>query len=192
MRYSIGEVADRLGVPASTLRYYDKQGLLPFVDRDEAGRRSFKDNDLNFLEVIGCMKKCGMTISQIRHFIDLCMQGDVTLDARYDLLRREEESVKKQIAVLQNQLDFLHYKMWYFKTAVEAGTEEIHMVPAGDDGERVAPDIQEQYRAALAQCHDIGELIDLGEEESGSDDDADVGRHDDIAADGRATEPVII
>lgn len=162
MRYSIGQVEEKLAVPTSTLRFYDKKGLLPFVDRDEAGRRSFKDNDLNFLEVIECMKKCGMTISEIRHFIELCMAGDVTLDARYDLLAKEEAAVTKQIAELQEQLAFLHYKMWYFKTAVEAGTERIHTVET-DEGERVAPDIQEQYRAALAKCHDIDELIKLGQ-----------------------------
>ena len=105
------------------------------------------------------MKKCGMSISEIRHFIDLCMEGDVTLDARYDLLAKEESAVKKQIAELQEQLDFLHYKMWYFKTALVAGTEEIHMVDT-DEGERVAPDIQKQYQEALAKCHDIKELID--------------------------------
>lgn len=162
MRYSIGEVAEKLGISTSSLRFYDKKGLLPFVDRDKAGRRSFKENDLNFLEVIECMKKCGMSISEIRHFIDLCMEGDITLEARYDLLKREEESVQAQIKELQDQLDFLHYKMWYFKTATEAGTEEIHMVKT-EDGERVAPDIQEQYKEELSKCHDIGELINLGE-----------------------------
>lgn len=160
MRYSIGEVADKLNVPASTLRYYDQQGLLPFVDRDQAGRRSFKDNDLNFLEVIGCMKQCGMKIAEIRHFIDLCMAGDVTLGDRYDLLKQEEASVQGQIKVLQSQLDFLHYKMWYFKTALEAGTEKIHFTKTKNEGMRVAPDIHEQYQAALAKCHDIKELID--------------------------------
>lgn len=160
MRYIIGEVAEKLNIPNSTLRYYDKKGLLPFVDRDQAGRRSFKDNDLNFLEVIECMKKCGMTIKEIRYFVDLCMAGDVTLDARYQLLADEEQAVVKQIKMLQEQLNFLHYKMWYFKTAVEAGTEKIHYTKAGE-GYRVAPDIQEQYQKELAKCHDIGELISL-------------------------------
>lgn len=114
----------------------------------------------NFLEVISCMKKCGMTIKEIRHFIDLCMQGDVTLNARYDLLDQEEASVVKQIDVLQKQLDFLHYKMWYFKTAIDAGTEDIHMVPS-IDGKRVTPKIHEQYQEALKNCHDINELIKI-------------------------------
>ncbi|MGI1818755.1 MerR family transcriptional regulator [Lactobacillus johnsonii] len=158
MRYSIGEVSKKLNIPASTLRYYDKHGLLPFVDRNEKGQRSFKDNDLNFLEVISCMKKCGMTIKEIRHFIDLCMQGDKTLIDRYDLLEKEESSVVKQIAELQKQLDFLHYKMWYFKTAVEAGSEDIHMISTVD-GKRVTPEIHQQYQEALKDCHDINELI---------------------------------
>lgn len=161
MRYTIGEVAKKMNIPASTLRYYDKNGLLPFVDRDQNGQRSFKDNDLNFLEVITCMKKCGMTIKEIRHFIELCMQGDGTLDERYNLLSQEEQSVKKQIQELQKQLDFLHYKMWYFKTAVDAGTEAVHMVPT-TDGNRVDPTIQQQYRDALKNCHDINELIKIG------------------------------
>lgn len=160
MRYTIGEVAKRLNVPPSTIRFYDKKGLLPFVDRDQAGRRSFKDNDLNFLQVIECMKKCGMKIEEIRHFIDLCMAGDVTLDDRYDLLKQEEQTVIKQLKVLQDQLDFLHYKMWYFKTAIEAGTEAIHYTTT-NEGQRVAPDIHEQYQAALASCHDIKELVDF-------------------------------
>lgn len=159
MRYSIGTVAKKMNIPASTLRYYDKNGLLPFVDRNESGQRSFKDNDLNFLEVISCMKKCGMTIKEIRHFIDLCMEGDVTLDARYDLLKKEEQSVTDQINTLQKQRDFLHYKMWYFKTALEAGTEDIHMTQTAE-GKRVDPDIHQQYQAALAKCHNIKELID--------------------------------
>ena len=101
-----------------------------------------------------------MTIREIRHFIDLCMAGDVTLDARYQLLADEEQAVVKQIKMLQEQLDFLHYKMWYFKTAVEAGTEKIHYTKVGESY-RVAPDIQEQYQKELAKCHDIGELINL-------------------------------
>lgn len=70
-----------------------------------------------------------------------------------------ELSGTKQIKVLQDLLDFLHYKMWYFKTALEAGTEKIHFTTS-PEGERVAPNIHEQYRAALAQCYDIKELID--------------------------------
>lgn len=90
MRYSIGEAAEKIGTNPSTLRFYDKKGLLPFVDRDEAGRRKFKDNDFNFLEVIQCLKKSGVPVKDIAKFINMCLQGDGTLKKRYDYLDNEE------------------------------------------------------------------------------------------------------
>lgn len=163
MYYSIGEVAKKMDITPSTLRYYDKKGLLPFVDRDASGRRNFKENDLNFLQVIDCMKKCGMKLEEIRNFIELCMTGDMTLVDRYELLYREKKTVEEQIKVLQEQLDFLHYKLWYYKTSVNAGTEDIHFTKTAE-GEQVDPDIREQYEAELAKCHDLAELIELENE----------------------------
>ena len=66
MVYTIGEMAKMLGVPASTLRYYDKEGLLPFVARSSGGIRQFRENDIEWLRVIGYMKKAGMSIKDIR------------------------------------------------------------------------------------------------------------------------------
>lgn len=64
--YTVGEMAKMLGVPASTLRYYDKEGLLPFVGRSTGGIRMFRESDLEWLRIIGCMKKAGMSIRAIR------------------------------------------------------------------------------------------------------------------------------
>ena len=61
MIYTVGEMAQKLGVPASTLRYYDKEGLLPFVERSSGGIRMFRENDFEWLQVIRCMKKAGIT-----------------------------------------------------------------------------------------------------------------------------------
>lgn len=66
MVYTIGEMAKMLGVPASTLRYHDKEGLLPFVARSSGGIRQFLESDIEWLRVIGCMKKAGMSIKDIR------------------------------------------------------------------------------------------------------------------------------
>lgn len=74
MIYTVGEMAQKLGVPASTLRYYDKEGLLPFVERSSGGIRMFRENDFEWLQVIRCMKKAGMSIKDIRQYIELSMQ----------------------------------------------------------------------------------------------------------------------
>ena len=75
MIYIVGEMAQKLGVPASTLRYYDKEGLLPFVERSSGGIRMFRESDFEWLQVIRCMKKAGMSIKDIRQYIELSMQG---------------------------------------------------------------------------------------------------------------------
>ena len=63
MFYTIGEMAQRLNVAPSTLRYYDKEGLLPFVERSSGGIRMFKDEDMEWLRLLGCLKKAGMPLS---------------------------------------------------------------------------------------------------------------------------------
>ena len=73
MMYTVGKMAKLLGVPASTLRYYDKEGLLPFVERSPGGMRMFQEKDYEWLQVIECLKKTGMPLKNIRTYIDMAM-----------------------------------------------------------------------------------------------------------------------
>lgn len=75
MTYTISEIAEKMGVSVFTLRFYDKEGLLPFVERIN-GRRVFKDEDFAWLRVISCLKTTGMPIREIREYIALCSGGD--------------------------------------------------------------------------------------------------------------------
>lgn len=126
MEYTIGEVAKKLKLAPSTLRYYDKEGLLPFVERKDSGIRTFSDNDLQWLDIIECLKMTGMPIKDIKIFIDWCMLGDTTLQERYDMFMERKEIVEKQMAALQKTLDTVKYKCWYYETALKSGTEKIH------------------------------------------------------------------
>lgn len=122
MAYTVGEMAKRPNVPASTLRYYDKEGLLPFVARSPGGIRMFHDTDLEWLKVIGCLKKAGMPIKNIRVYIALAMQGDETIDQRLALFRNQREVLRNQLAELQATMETLEYKCWFYETAQAAGT----------------------------------------------------------------------
>ena len=122
MAYTVGEMAKRPNVPASTLRYYDKEGLLPFVARSPGGIRMFHDTDLEWLKVIGCLKKAGMPIKNIRVYIALAMQGDETIDQRLALFRNQREALRNQLAELQATMETLEYKCWFYETAQAAGT----------------------------------------------------------------------
>lgn len=122
--YTVGEMAKMLGVPASTLRYYDKEGLLPFVERSASGIRMFRESDLEWLRVIGCMKKAGMSLRDIRQYMELVIQGDDTIDARLEMFRRQRKTLETQMAELQHTMDMVDYKCWYYETAQKTGTIE--------------------------------------------------------------------
>ena len=125
MLYTVGEMAKRIGVAPSALRYYDKEGLLPFVERSSGGIRMFKDADFEWLQVIECLKKTGMQLVDIKRFIEKSMQGDETIDERLLLIVKQKEAVKLQIEELNATLKTLEFKHWYYETAKNAGTTEV-------------------------------------------------------------------
>ena len=133
MLYTVGEMAKKIGVAPSTLRYYDKEGLLPFVERSGGGIRMFKDSDMESINIIECLKKTGMTIKEIKQFIDWCREGDSTIEDRLALIDRQRENVLKQMEQLYRTLDTLTYKHWYYETAKKAGTCDVHKTMKDED-----------------------------------------------------------
>ncbi len=124
--YSIGDVAKKLNLTVYTLRYYDKEGLLPFVERTSSGIRIFTETDLGTLRVIECLKATGMSIKDIKTFIDWCCEGDCTLQQRYDMFIERKAAVEAQMDELKKTMEVIEHKCWYYKTALDAGTEDIH------------------------------------------------------------------
>ncbi len=125
MIYTVGEMAKCLGVPSSTLRYYDKEGLLPFVERSSNGIRVFHEKDYEWLQIISCLKKTGMSLKDIRKYISLAMEGDETIDERLELFKNQRKALEAQMAELQCAMDVLNFKCWYYETAKKAGTVEV-------------------------------------------------------------------
>lgn len=125
MFYTVGEMAKRLGVTASALRYYDKEGLLPFVERTKSGIRMFKDEDYEWLKIIECLKKTGMSLKDIRKFVYMAMEGDRTVDERLTLIKARQKEVERQIEQLKETLEALNFKRWYYETAKKYGTTDV-------------------------------------------------------------------
>lgn len=125
MVYTIGEVAKIMNLNPSTLRYYDKEGLLPFVERSDGGIRVFKEQDFRWLYIVECLKKSGLSIKDIKNYIDLSFKGDETIIERLELFQNQRKKVLEQMEELQNILDTLDYKCWYYETAKKHGTTKI-------------------------------------------------------------------
>lgn len=126
MTYTITEAGRQFGLTAHTLRYYDKEGLLPFVERSPSGIRTFKDSDMEWLRVITCLKDTGMPIRKIRDFVLWAMEGDATIEKRLTFIKSHKEDVLAQMEELKRHLETIDYKISYYETAMEAGTTAIH------------------------------------------------------------------
>ncbi|ANK62371.1 MerR family transcriptional regulator [Loigolactobacillus backii] len=111
MTYTIKEVAQKVGLSIYTLRFYDKQGLLPFVMRNAAGYRTFTDSDLSIIHTICYLKNTDMKISDIRQYIDYVMVGPATIDKRAKLLSEQRNKVLAKQKQLTESLGEIDYKL---------------------------------------------------------------------------------
>ncbi|HAR48494.1 MAG TPA: MerR family transcriptional regulator [Firmicutes bacterium] len=141
MEYTIGQVAKLTGLSISTIRYYDKEGLLNGINR-KSGIRSFNDKDLNTIRVIECLKNSGMLIKEIRDFMKLCEEGDSSLNERYNFFLDQEKKVQDQIKSLNQTVKLIKFKQWYYLKAISDNTESIVKNMSIDD---MPDDIKELY-----------------------------------------------
>ncbi|MCD8007124.1 MAG: MerR family transcriptional regulator [Oscillospiraceae bacterium] len=141
--YTIGQVSEMFGLPISTLRYYDKEGLFPTLER-KSGIRKFGETELETLRVIDCLKKSGLEIKDIRKFMDLCARGSETFQERKELFENQKRAVEEEMTRLQATLDMLNYKCWYYDTAIKIGEDATKSTSPEDMPE----DVREAYERA--------------------------------------------
>lgn len=120
----IGEISKLTGLSISTLRYYDKHGLLNNLGRTEGGIRTFSKQNIEALTLINCLKNSGMKISEIKQFMEWCTEGKKTFNKRLEMFYEQEKNIKEQIDVLNKSLKLIKFKQWYYETAIKEGTED--------------------------------------------------------------------
>ena len=145
MPYTIKDMSELTGLPASTLRYYDKQGLLPNLKRDGNNIRIFSDEDYASLRLIDCLKRSGLSIKDIKKFIDMAGK-EGALTGRLEIFRKRRELLKQELENLKCILDVIEYKCWYYEKACEAGSDSAvkNLKPS---------EIPEKFHEALRHLH---------------------------------------
>lgn len=121
--YTIGQVSKKFGLPISTLRYYDKEGLFPNMQRI-SGIRKFDEKEIEALRIIECLKKSGMEIKDIKLFMELCVQGSETYLQRKELFLKQKEILEAEIKRMNQALDMIIFKCWYYDQAIKDGNED--------------------------------------------------------------------
>ena len=139
--YTIGQISEMFNIPVSTLRYYDKEGLFPDLER-QSGIRKFSEREVEALRVIECLKASGLEIRDIKLFMEWTTEGSASYARRKQLFETRKEAVEEEINQLQKTLDMLKFKCWYYETAIADGNEDRinKMLP-----DHLPPNIQELY-----------------------------------------------
>lgn len=121
--YTIAQVSEMFDLPVSTLRYYDKEGLFPELNRT-SGIRQFSENEIEALRVIECLKKTGLQIKDIKQFMSWCLEGSSTYTKRKELFENQKKQVEAEITKLNKTLDMLNFKCWYYSEVIKDGNED--------------------------------------------------------------------
>lgn len=117
--YSIGEAAAKLNIPESTLRFYEKKGLLPLIERDEAGRRLFSEDQISLLVTVGCLKNTHMSISEIKQYIDWIVEGDSTIEQRLEMMNKHKQDVLNEILLMTESLKGIEEKITRYTNRIQ-------------------------------------------------------------------------
>lgn len=147
MAYSIGQVAKQFNLSVSTLRYYDKEGLFPALERN-SGIRRFSEQDLETLRVIECLKKSGLEIKTIRQFMQWCVLGSETYQQRHQLFLAQQKKVEEELKHLKRVHDMLTFKCWYYEQLL-AGEKETDLKDLSSA--KMPKEIKKAYKNAHKQ-----------------------------------------
>ena len=111
------------GMSYEALKFYCNEGLVPNVKRAENNYRVFDEHDVNWIRSLACLKRCGMSIQEMKEYLALCLEGQGTIPQRMELLQRYKQNIHERMAELQDSLDFIAWKENFYREVLEAKTE---------------------------------------------------------------------
>ena len=121
--YTMKEVCRETDMTYEALKFYCNEGLVPNVKRDTNNHRVFDDRDVAWIKSLTCLKNCGMSIQEMKVYIDLCLQGEKTIPERKVILARKQEDLLKKMAELQASIDYIDWKQGFYDDVLSGKIE---------------------------------------------------------------------
>lgn len=121
--YSMKETCEKVNMTYETLKYYCNEGLIPNVKRDKNNYRIFDDNNIAWIKSLSCLKKCNMSIEEMKQYLALCLIGESTIPERQAIIIEKKAQLLKQMAELQESLDFLNWKETLYSDILSGKTK---------------------------------------------------------------------
>lgn len=123
--YSMKETCQLVGLPYETLKYYCNEGLIPNVKRDKNNYRVFDDKNINWINSLTCLKNCDMTISEMKEYLELCLQGESTIPQRQKILEKKQKHLIERQNELQKSIDYINWKQNFYNDVLSGKTKYI-------------------------------------------------------------------
>lgn len=121
--YTMKEACEKTKLPYETLKYYCNQGLVPNVKRDSNNYRIFDDRDIAWIQNLNCLKNCGMSISEMKKYITLCLGGETTIPERKIILDIKRKSLVEQLKQVQECIDYIDWKQSFYDDVLSGKTQ---------------------------------------------------------------------
>lgn len=121
--YTMKEVCTQTGMPYETLKFYCNQGLIPGVKRDSNNHRIFNDQDIAWINSLGCLKRCGMSIQEMKEYVELCIEGESSIPKRKEILKQKRNHLETAMADLQKSIDFIDWKQQFYDDVLSGKTK---------------------------------------------------------------------
>lgn len=119
MGLTIGQISETTGLSIHTLRYYEKEGIMPHVKRNESGNRIYEQSDVEVLRFICCLKETGMPVKDIKKFVSFLMKGEETIEDRIELLQGQKKNIQSQVDQLLSYIQMLDGKVELYKSILD-------------------------------------------------------------------------
>lgn len=121
--YSMKETCEKVGMSYQTLKFYCNQGLIPNVKRDKNNYRIFDENNIEWIKSLFCLKKCGMSIEEIKQYLDLCLIGESTIPKRKELLDIKRKELVEKLGQIQESIDYIDWKQGFYDNILSGKTK---------------------------------------------------------------------
>lgn len=112
--YTMMQVCRETDMTYQALKYYCNEGLVPNVKRDANNRRVFDERDVKWIKDLVCLKKCGMSIQEMKEYLDLCLQGESTIPQRKEMLAKKQENLRSSIRELEDSVAYIDFKQNFY------------------------------------------------------------------------------
>lgn len=132
--YSMKETCEITGLTYDTLKFYCNEGLIPNVKRNKSNYRVFDDNDINWIKSLSCLKSCGMSIAEMKEYLDLCLKGETSIPERKVILDAKLHELEHKKQEIQDSINYIHWKHQFYDDILSGKTKYFsYLIPTEND-----------------------------------------------------------